>query len=245
VTRQESGRLVGLGYSDDGADNLIAIIENGRGELRYTRFREPGALAILEDTPKGALIAFEPQEARIGPSDEAVARVARLNRGLYSADIHARMEANVPDGLVAANIRRLEAMRRAGLISRGKDGIFDIAPDHLDRVLTYERARLVRAPMAPRVQSYMPLANQIAAAGPTHLDRDELPVEPGERAGADIQVAHPLEFQGRPRSQARVTISCASCRIATDITLPGMTSSFPSARMPLTSTWVWGLSVSQ
>ena len=171
VTRQESGRLVGLSHSDDGADNLIAIIENGRGELRYTRFREPGALAILEDTPKGALIAFEPQEARIGPSDEAVARVARLNRGLYSADIHARMEANVPDGLVAANIRRLEAMRRAGLISRGRDGIFDIAPDHLDRVLTYERARLVRAPMAPRVQSYMTLTNQIAATGPTHLDR--------------------------------------------------------------------------
>jgi hypothetical protein len=81
------------------------------------------------------------------------------------------MEANVPDGLVAANIRRLEAMRRAGLISRGKDGVFDIAPDHLDRVLTYERARLVRAPMAPRVQSYMPLGSQIEAAGPTHLDR--------------------------------------------------------------------------
>jgi hypothetical protein len=171
TNRQESGRLVAMGYSDDGADNLIAIIENGRGELRYTRFREPGALAVLEDTPKGALIAFEPQEARIGPSDEAVARVARLNRGLYSADIHARMEGHVPDGLVAANIRRLEAMRRAGLISRGRDGIFDIAPDHLDRVLAYERARLVRAPMAPRVQSYMPLANQIAATGPTHLDR--------------------------------------------------------------------------
>ena len=33
------------------------------------------------------------------------------------------------------------------------------------------------------------------------VERDELPVEPGERAGADIQVAHPLEFQGRPRSQ--------------------------------------------
>ena len=93
VTRQESGRLVGLSYSDDGADNLIAIIENGRGELRYARFREAGALAILEDTPKGALIAFEPREARIGPSDEAVARVARLNRGLYSADIHARIDA--------------------------------------------------------------------------------------------------------------------------------------------------------
>ena len=62
-------------------------------------------------------------------------------------------------------------MRRAGLISRGRDGIFDIASDHLDRVQTYERARLVRAPLAPRVQSYMTLTSQIGATGPTHLDR--------------------------------------------------------------------------
>jgi len=197
TNRRESGRLVGLGYSDDGADNLIAIIENGRGELRYARFREPGALAVLEDTPKGALLAFEPKEARIGPSDEAVARVARLNRGLYSADIHARMEANVPDGLVAANIRRLEAMRRAGLISRGKEGIFEIAPDHLDRVLSYERVRLVRAPVAPRVQSYMPLTNQISAAGPTHLDR----VLAGQESGPDGAGHLAREFENALRQR--------------------------------------------
>ena len=215
INRLESGRLVQLAYSDDGADNLIAIIENGRGELRYARFREPGALAVLEDTPKGALIAFEPKEARIGPSDEAVARVARLNRGLYSADIHARMEANVPDGLVAANVRRLEAMRRAGLVSRGKDGTFDIAPDHLERVLTYERARLISAPMAPRVQSYMPLANQIDAGGPTHLDR----VLAGQETAPDGAGHLAREFENALR-QRRLFLIDAGWMGAADKLLP-------------------------
>lgn len=169
--RLEAGRLLAVSQIEDGSDNLIAIIETGRGERRYARFHEPGALAVLDDLPQGAIVAFEPREARIRPADEAIARVARMNRGLYSADIHTRMDADADPGLVGANIRRLEAMRRAGLVTRGSDGIFDIAPDHLDRVLDYERIRIARAPVSPRVLSYWTLDNQIEATGPTYLDR--------------------------------------------------------------------------
>ena len=44
------------------------------------------------------------------------------------------------------------------------------------------------------------MAERAAEAART-VEGDELPVEPGERAGADIQVTRPLEFQGRPRPQ--------------------------------------------
>ncbi len=62
-------------------------------------------------------------------------------------------------------------MRRANLVTRRPDGVFEIAPDHLDRALKYETKLAVRAPLSVRVLSYWTLAEQERAFGPTQLDR--------------------------------------------------------------------------
>jgi hypothetical protein len=155
---------------DEFGDRFLAVIETGVGELRYGRFASADDLAVLADAPRGAIIAFEPKTPRARPSDEAVARIALQSDGLYSPSLHTRTEPRVDPGLVAANVRRLEAMRRAGFAERRNDGAFIIPSDHLARAAAYESQLLKRAPVGAKVVSYWSLSEQIKALGPTHLD---------------------------------------------------------------------------
>ncbi len=181
------GELV-LGKLEDAfGDNFLAVVETGSTELRYARFDRSDDLAVLDGAPRGALLALDPVSPRIRPSDEAVARVAARMGGVYSADVHASLDPGIDPGLVAANIRRLEAMRRAGLVERSRDGLFAIAPDHLDRALDYEAQLVAKAPVRARMLSYWTLDEQVEALGPTHLDRvlaREISADEGEGAFA-------------------------------------------------------------
>jgi len=164
------GELVHATLDDQFGENFLAVVETGVGELRYARFDRADDLAILADAPSGAIVAFEPAVARPRPSDEAVARVAAKMGGVYSAGHHASVEPHVDGGLVAANVRRLEAMRRGGFVERRADGAFEIAPNHLERAEQFEARLVRRSPVTARVVSYWTLAEQVNALGPTHLD---------------------------------------------------------------------------
>jgi hypothetical protein len=165
------GELVHLSPADDFGDRFLAIIETGKGELRYARFEKADDLAILADAQPGAIVILQPNDPEIRPSDETVARIARQIGGLYSAELHERAEPHVGRGLIEANIRRLEAMRRMGLVVRRSDGRFEIGADHLDRALAFEERLHRRAPVSAKVVSYWSLEEQIHAHGPTSLDR--------------------------------------------------------------------------
>ncbi len=176
------GELVHARLDDEFGDRFLAVVETGVGELRYGRFASADELAILADAPQGAIVAFEPKVARARPSDEAVTRIASQTGGLYSTDDHVGIEPGIDRGLIAANMRRLEAMRRAGLAERRSDGVFVIPADHLARAAAYEAQLLVKAPFGARVVSYWSLAEQVEALGPTHLDH-VLAGEAGEPRG--------------------------------------------------------------
>jgi len=164
------GELVHARLDDQFGENFLAVVETGVGELRYARFVSADDLAILADAPPGAIVAFEPAVARPRPSDEAVARVAARTGGVYSASHHASVEPQVDGGLMAANVRRLEAMRRGGFVERRADGVFEIALDHLERATRFETQLVQKSPVTARVVSYWTLAEQVNALGPTHLD---------------------------------------------------------------------------
>jgi hypothetical protein len=131
-------------------------------------------------------VRLDPFEPTLHPSDRAVARIAALSGGVYSAEIHRRVEPRVDAVLITANIRRLEALRRAGRVELVSNGVFELAEDHLDRALAHE-GRLARlSPLSVKVESHLSLVRQVDALGPTPLDR----VLAGE-AGA-IEGAGPL-----------------------------------------------------
>lgn len=166
-----SGELIHVGPVDELDDRLLAIIETGDGELRYARLDRPQELAMLADVQKGAMVALEPNIPKLRPSDNAVARIAAQTGGVYSAARHAQLEPNADRTVLDANVRRLEAMRRAGLVQRTAQAEFLIGGDHLLNAMTFERRLADRAPFSARVASYWTLADQIDAPGLTHLDR--------------------------------------------------------------------------
>jgi len=166
-----TGQLVHLGPDDAFGDSFLAIVETGRGELRYARLERADDLARLTDAPPGAIIAFTPQTPAVKPSDHAIARIAEHTGGIYSAALHAELEPGVSRGLLEANVRRLEAMRRMSLIARRSDASFIAGADHLKRALIYEDRIARRYPMQASVLSHWTLEEQIEAPGPTHLDR--------------------------------------------------------------------------
>lgn len=165
------GELIHVGPVDELDDRLLAVIETGGGELRYARFERHQDLAILAGVQPGALISIEPNVPELRPSDEAVARIASRTGGIYSAAGHAELEPLSDRRVLEANIRRLEAMRRAGLVERAGNGDFLIGDDHLGNAMTFEERLVARAPFSARVVSYWSLSEQIEAQGLTRLDK--------------------------------------------------------------------------
>ncbi len=165
------GVLVHLGPSGDLDDNFLAVIETGTGELRYTRFERQSDMVQLEGALPGALVVFEPNTPEVRPSDRAIAEIAGRTGGLYSAEHHLAQTPSVGRGLVQANIRRLEAMRRMSLVSRTQGGAFIVGHDHLRRAMMYEERIARRYPLSATVSSYWSLEEQVHAIGPSRLDR--------------------------------------------------------------------------
>ena len=178
------GRLVHVGMVDELSERTVAVIEDAHGRLRYAGFERAEDLAQFADLERGAIVEFEPREATLKPADRAVARIAAETGGLYSPAHHQAVEPHAEPTLITANVRRLEAMRRAGFVQRRADGVFEIPRDYETRALRFEIKRLVRTPVQARVASYWTLGDQERALGLTYLDRvlardDVMPDGPG------------------------------------------------------------------
>lgn len=185
------GELVHIRVSDDFGDRFLGIIETGQGELRYARFERADDLAILADVQPGAIVSFEPSVPEVRPSDQAVARVASQTGGVYSPALHGELEVDVPTGIMAANVRRLEAMRRMGLVDRRPNGEFEVGSNHLSTAMRFEQRLAQQAPFTAKVQSYWSLDEQVDALAKSHLDR----VLAGDAAAPDGDSSFARRFE--------------------------------------------------
>lgn len=172
VSRTIEGELVHLGPGDDFFhDSLLAVIETGAGELRFARLAHADDLASLANVRPGALVQLGPRAREALGLDRAIARIAAREAGLYAPALHRAAEPQASEGVVNAALRRLEAMERAGLIARTREGAFIVGGDHDARALAFDALRASRFPVAAAVTSYWTLAEQVSAQGPTRLDR--------------------------------------------------------------------------
>jgi hypothetical protein len=177
------GQLIHLGPADEFGDGFLAVIETGSGELRYQRFEREADMTQLRGVRPGAIIAFKPNVPEVRPSDHTIADIAERTGGLYSLDRHRAEAPGVSHGLVEANIRRLEAMRRANLVARTGGGEFIVGHDHRKRAMMYEERLSRRFPVSVSVLSYLAFTEQVQAIGPTQLDRvlaGQAPLPKGE-----------------------------------------------------------------
>lgn len=185
------GRVAGAGLADELTERSYLLVDGLDGRAYYVPLPERADLA---DFTQGAVIEVtNGGEAR--PADHAIVRVA--DQGIYRSDSHLQLaQAQLRDGTdpqayVQAHVRRLESLRRAGIVERLDEGVWRLPPDFMARAQQYEQRRSRGARV--EIRSRLSIERQIRTIGATWLDQQ---LVTGSRVaavshgfGAEVQTA--------------------------------------------------------
>ncbi|MHB2166508.1 DUF3363 domain-containing protein [Alsobacter sp. R-9] len=165
------GRVVDKYLSDELGENLTVVVDGIDGRTHHVAGIDP---ARVEDARIGSIVEIGPADTAQRPSDRSIAAIAE--DGVYRPSRHlerAKFEGRVPggdyEGYVDAHVRRLEALRRAGIVERIDADQWRIPEDFESRAAAYDAGRNRQASV--RVLSVLDLEKQIGADGATWLDR--------------------------------------------------------------------------
>lgn len=165
------GRVIDKHLSDELGENLTLVVDGIDGRTHHVAGIDP---ARVEDARIGNIIEIGPAESTGRPSDRAIAGM--VEDGLYRPSRHleqARFDGRVPggdyEGFVDAHVRRLEALRRAGITERIDADHWRIPADFEARAAAHDAGSNARVNI--RVLSTFDLERQIGSDGATWLDR--------------------------------------------------------------------------
>lgn len=178
------GRVVDKYLSDELGENLSLVVDGIDGQTHHVSSVEP---AREEDARIGSVVEIGLAEATRRPSDRAIAAIAE--GGVYRPSRHreqAKFEGRVPsgdyEGYIDAHVRRLEALRRAGIVERIDADQWRIPKDFETRAAAYDADRNRQTNI--RILSAFDLESQIGADGATWLDRRLIAGEASDLAPA-------------------------------------------------------------
>ncbi len=179
-----TGRVLDKYLANELGDNLTVVVDGIDGRTHHIANIDP---MQLEDARIGGVIEIGRAEATARPSDRTIATIAE--DGIYRPSRHleqAKFEGRVPggdyEGYVDAHVRRLEALRRAGIAERIDADQWRIPEDFESRAASYDASRTRQASV--RVLSAFDLEKQIGADGATWLDRRLLSADASDLAPA-------------------------------------------------------------
>lgn len=166
-----AGRVVDKYLSDELGENLTVVVDGIDGRTHHVAGIDP---ARVEDARIGSIVEIGPADTTQRPSDRTIAAVAedgiyRPSRHLEQAKFEGRVSGGDYEGYVDAHVRRLEALRRAGIVERIDADQWRIPEDFESRAAVYDAGRNRQASV--RVLSVLDLEKQIGADGATWLDR--------------------------------------------------------------------------
>ena len=165
------GRVVDKYLTDEMGENLTVVVDGIDGRTHHLSDIDP---ARVTDARFGSVVEIGPPDTAQRPSDRAIAAIAE--DGIYRPSRHleqAKFEGHVPggdyDGYVDAHVRRLEALRRAGITERIDADQWRIPQDFESRAVAFDAGRNRQASI--RILSADRLEQQIGADGATWLDQ--------------------------------------------------------------------------
>jgi type IV secretory pathway VirD2 relaxase len=169
------GRLIDRQLTDELGDRVAVVVDGIDGRVHHVALPDP---PTAEQAPLGAIV----EVGRAGsqrPADHNIAEVAR-GTGVYRPTEHRALaeDSNVHvrggdcDAYVNAHVRRLEALRRAGIVERVDADRWRIPEDFEARAAAYETARGRQTQV--RVLCAYDLDRQVTSDGATWLDRQLL-----------------------------------------------------------------------
>ena len=163
------GRVAAKGLADELRDRGFLVIDGVDGKAHYVALNARDELA---NYPTGAVVEVK-GSADVRAADKNIAALA--SDGLYRADHHLAIEqgratpGRDPQEVVAAHVRRLEALRRAGIVERVVEGLWKVPDDLAERGRQYDAQRL--GGVAVELKSHLPIERQARVIGATWLDQ--------------------------------------------------------------------------
>ncbi|CAH3985487.1 TPA: relaxase/mobilization nuclease and DUF3363 domain-containing protein [Klebsiella pneumoniae] len=167
--RTIAGRVAAKGLADELHDRGYLVIDGLDGKAHYVALDARDELA---NYPIGAVVEVR-GSAEVRAADKNIATLA--SNGLYRTDHHLAIEqgrakpGRDPQEAVAAHIRRLEALRRAGIVERVAEGLWKVPDDLAERGRQYDAQRL--GGVAVELKSHLPIERQARVIGATWLDQ--------------------------------------------------------------------------
>lgn len=163
------GRVAGKGLADELHDHGYLVIDGTDGKAHYVALNARDELA---NYPTGAVVEVK-GSADVRAADKNIAALA--SDGLYRTDHHLLIEQGRakpdrdPQEVVAAHVRRLEALRRAGIVARVAEGLWKVPDNLAERGRQYDAQRL--GGVAVELKSHLPIERQVRVIGATWLDQ--------------------------------------------------------------------------
>ncbi len=166
--RSVIGRVAGKGLADELYDKGYLIVDGTDGKAHYVALPPR---TELEQYPTGAVVEIKGSSAPRA-ADKTITAMA-VN-GIYRTDHHlavakAQSPERDPHEVVKAHVRRLEALRRAGLVERQSEGVWQVPQDLPERGRQYDAQRL--GGVAVELKSHLPIERQARVLGATWLDQ--------------------------------------------------------------------------
>ncbi|MEO4049027.1 relaxase/mobilization nuclease and DUF3363 domain-containing protein [Pseudomonas sp. CAU 1711] len=163
------GRIMAKGLADELNDRGYLVVDGLDGKAHYLTLP---ARADLADYPIGGVVETrslsEPRTV-----DRSIAALAA--DGLYRTDHHLALarsqssEGHDPEALVERHVRRLEALRQAGIVDRLAEGVWRVPADLPEQGRQHDGRRL--GDVAIELRTPLPLEQQVRAIGAIWLDR--------------------------------------------------------------------------
>ncbi|GGC16241.1 conjugal transfer protein TraI [Novosphingobium endophyticum] len=176
------GRVLVRGQTGEHHDRRYLILEATDGHTHYV---DLGSAAQLDHGRDNAMVRVSATPVQLRDADRIIAEVAAANQGTYSIDRHLKYDPSATQRFAEAHVRRLEAIRRGSdAVEWSPDGSWKIAPDHLDRVLAWERDRAAKRPVEVDILSDRPLEQMVRHNGVTWLDEQCVAAKPERLQGS-------------------------------------------------------------
>ena len=170
------GSVLVSGPEDELRDTRYLLVEGFDGRVWHVP-----AAALDQDNapPVGAVVEVRRTSPQPRRADRTIAAIAERSGGLWSDDLHADADPSSTSAYRLAHKRRLETLRRAGIVERLKDGRWQVPEDYLERAAAYEGQR--GKGLKLRTLSWLSLEEQVELRADTWLDQSDLTQgRPGE-----------------------------------------------------------------
>jgi type IV secretory pathway VirD2 relaxase len=170
-----AGRVLAKGLAGDEMGERVYLIVDGiDGRIHHVELKDPSR---IEEVGRDMIVEAAPVISGPRPGDRNIAGNAGEDNGTYRPSRHLERirdsferQGKDPEAFVRSHVRRLEALRRAGLVERIDADNWKVPKDIVERGQAYDLSQGGDG-LRVRSLSALNLDRQIASDGATWLDR--------------------------------------------------------------------------